>query len=645
MRSFLFFLLLAAIVLLSNTTIAQRNCASHEYLLQQLADHPEMLQARERLEDFTRQFVKDYDAMKFKTTNAAYTIPVVVHVLYKTASQNISDAQINSQIAILNADFQKLNADAANTPQLFSSLVADCQIQFCLAQQDPNGNPTNGIIRKATTKTFYNYNTDNAKFSSQGGDDAWPRDQYLNIWVVPGLLNNVIGYAQFPGGPASTDGVVVVHNCFGNTGTASAPFDKGRTATHEVGHWINLRHIWGDDNGACSGSDFVDDTPNQGNYNFGCPGNISSCNNNGDMHMNYMDYTDDACMYMFTNGQKARMHAVFAPNAPGSRYAITSSPGCQPPSGGTICNAPTTLNANPSTTSAALSWNAPANAVSYNLEWKASSSGSWTAVNNISGTSYNLTGLTANTSYDFHVRTNCSGSQSAFSNPQSFTTQSVSSGCSDNYEPNNSISSATAIATNSSVSSMIGSLGDDDYYVFSTSGSSSNIKITLSNLPADYDLKLYKSNGKGLLGSSNSAGMADEEIVYNTNKGGTYYVQVYGFNGAFNNGQCYDLLVETNSSNFREGENAMEELSDNTVTFYPNPAKNELFFECYSATSQDGTLHIIDQSGRLSHSIPVQLEEGNNQTKINISNISSGFYFVRFVTAQKTYSSKLMIER
>jgi hypothetical protein len=206
-------------------------------------------------------------------------------------------------------------------------LCGDFKIQFCLAKIDPNGKATSGIVRRKTTKKSFSSN-DAVKFSSRGGDDAWPADQYLNIWVC-NLGHGLLGYAQFPGGPASTDGVVILYSAFGDTLTVKAPYDKGRTATHEIGHWLNLRHIWGDDNGACTGSDLVGDTPNQANSNFGCPTFPHvSCSNgpNGDMFMNYMDYTDDACMFMFTNGQRDRSYAVLQPG--GARYSVTQSGKC-----------------------------------------------------------------------------------------------------------------------------------------------------------------------------------------------------------------------------------------------------------------------------------------------------------------------------
>ena len=252
-------------------------------------------------------------------------IPVVVHVVYKMAAQNISDDQIKSQIAVLTADFRKKNTDIGSVPAPFSPLAADARIEFELAKTDPAGNASTGITRTSTNVNSF-VDDDAVKSSATGGADAWPADKYLNIWVCP-LGNNLLGYAQFPGGLAATDGVVILHSAFGTTGTAAAPFNLGRTATHEVGHWLNLRHIWGDDGSGCAGSDFVADTPNQASENVGTPAFPHvSCGNgpNGDMFMNYMDYVDDVAMMMFTAGQVTRMQATLD----GLRSTIGTSISC-----------------------------------------------------------------------------------------------------------------------------------------------------------------------------------------------------------------------------------------------------------------------------------------------------------------------------
>jgi hypothetical protein len=237
-------------------------------------------------------------------------IAVVVHVVSKTAVQNISDAQVQSQIDVLNRDFRKTNGDISKIPAPFKARASDTRIEFALASKDPAGNPTNGIVRVITTAASFS-DDNKVKSAATGGSNAWPRDKYLNIWVCQ-LGNGLLGYAQFPGGPAATDGVVILHTAFGTLGTAAAPFNLGRSATHEIGHWLNLRHIWGDDGGGCNGDDFIVDTPNQADHNFGKPTFPHlSCNNgpSGDMFMNYMDYTDDDSMFMFSLGQVERMQA------------------------------------------------------------------------------------------------------------------------------------------------------------------------------------------------------------------------------------------------------------------------------------------------------------------------------------------------
>jgi hypothetical protein len=249
------------------------------------------------------------------------TIPVVVHVVFRTAEENISDAQIKSEIVALNKDYGAKNPDKSKTPPVWAGLVTDTGIQFVLATKDPNGKGTSGITRTKTDATSFSDN-DAVKSKASGGANAWPRDKYLNLWVCS-LGNNLLGYAQFPGGPAKTDGVVILNTAFGTTGTAAPPFNLGRTATHEIGHWLNLRHIWGDTED-CSGSDFIDDTPKAKLPNTGKPTfpHITCTNGpNGDMFMNYMDYVDDDTMVMFSAGQVVRMHATLA----GPRKKLVSS--------------------------------------------------------------------------------------------------------------------------------------------------------------------------------------------------------------------------------------------------------------------------------------------------------------------------------
>jgi len=244
-------------------------------------------------------------------SNEVIIIPVVVHVLFHNAAQNISDAQILSQIEVLNKDFRLLNTDRQNIPSPFKPFSADTRIQFCLARVDPQGRETRGIIRRYTNNEYF-LADDGMKFKSRGGDDAWDSRKYLNLWVCS-MLGRTLGYATLPGGDPVKDGVVINYDVFGANGGQRSPFNLGRTATHEVGHWMGLMHLWGDED---CGSDGVDDTPRQRGYNYGCPSfpHTTACSENitGDMFMNFMDFTNDACMHMFTAGQKTKMRSVFS---------------------------------------------------------------------------------------------------------------------------------------------------------------------------------------------------------------------------------------------------------------------------------------------------------------------------------------------
>ncbi len=284
-----------------------RNCGTGAVHQRLLRESPEYMAARNASENAFFLFA---NRLRAGSRTGVTVIPVVVHVVHHDATQDISDAQVRSQIAVLNEDFRKANADVASTPAPFAPLAADARIEFALATTDPSGNPTSGITRTSTTVDGFT-DDDKVKRNATGGHDAWPSDKYLNLWCCR-LAGGLLGYAQFPGGPAGTDGVVIRDTAFGNTGTARAPFNLGRTATHEIGHWLNLRHIWGDDGNGCSGDDFVADTPNCAGSNGGVPAFPHiTCNNgpNGDMFMNYMDYTDDRGMFMFTAGQVLRMQA------------------------------------------------------------------------------------------------------------------------------------------------------------------------------------------------------------------------------------------------------------------------------------------------------------------------------------------------
>jgi Pregnancy-associated plasma protein-A len=292
----------------------QRQCASDDVYQQQIKNNPALRQRMEAIEAFTNRFTQDRGQSARLLSNGIIEIPVVFNVIYRTASENISLAQLQSQVDVLNEDFAALNADYNNTPATFTGVRSgDVGVRFVLDQ----------VIRLASTKRSWSPN-DAMKSASTGGINATSPTTKLNIWVVNRMVQGgqtILGYAQFPGGPAATDGVVLGYNFTGRVGTLSAPFNKGRTGTHEVGHWLNLRHIWGD---ATCGNDLVGDTPPHNTANYGCPaaGHRSTCSGTPiEMTMNYMDYTDDACMYMFSTGQRTRMLAIFAAGGPRNSFA------------------------------------------------------------------------------------------------------------------------------------------------------------------------------------------------------------------------------------------------------------------------------------------------------------------------------------
>ncbi len=308
---------MSLLVSAGGSLFAQEKCLTEIMFQEAAAKDPQLLRNREAMELWTQQYLEQQQNQSATEKGAAVVkvIPVVVHVIHFNGSENISKAQIQNQIDILNEDFNALNADTTNCPAVFQPLIGNTQVEFRLAQLDPNGNCTDGIVRVYSPLTVNARN--NVKALSY-----WPSNQYLNMWVVNSIENSggspgqVIGFAQFPGtGSPLTDGVVIKHDFMGNIGTAAGTGNAGRTATHEVGHWLNLRHIWGDN--TC-GNDFVSDTPPHYEANLSicptwpylssCPGNAP----NGDMYVNYMDYTNGDCQNMFSVGQSARMNAALA---------------------------------------------------------------------------------------------------------------------------------------------------------------------------------------------------------------------------------------------------------------------------------------------------------------------------------------------
>ncbi len=322
-------ILLAAVAILSAQN--PQRCGFDELLEDRKERFPELVRKTNEIEDFTQNWITQNAFKANAREGEIITIPVVVHVVYTKEEENISDLLIQSQIEVINEDFRMMNNNVQSIPEEFKSITADTEIEFCLASLSPDGLPSTGITRtKTDVECIADIFTvkDGPKprlfYDHLGGKDAWDTDSYLNIWAAD-YCGTVLGIATSP--PVLTpeeDGVVINYKYFGNNceSASSYPYHLGRTATHEIGHYLNLFHPWSD----CDSpeGDFVEDTPWQEEPYEGCPSHPQNSCNSNDLFMNFMNYTDDACMSMFTNGQKMRMLATLD----GPRKGLKESTGC-----------------------------------------------------------------------------------------------------------------------------------------------------------------------------------------------------------------------------------------------------------------------------------------------------------------------------
>ena len=347
------FTTLSVSTLLFFSSLAQNSSETHKRICGSPKVNPTYEEAFKGMMQKHQQFANG------KKASVVYNIPIIFHVIHTGQAvgtgYNLSQAQINSQITVLNADYRKLNTDLTTwaTQPAFSSIASDVQINFCAAKISPTGAvlAEPGIDRvlvssKGWTNPPYTPSSSYHENTVKSGS-SWDPTKYYNVWITE-MGGGILGYAQFPtipggtspiadmvgyGGAANTDGVVIDYQFIGNVGNVTLPYNKGRTLTHETGHWLGLWHIWGDDGGACTGTDYVADSPNQGAENYACPTtngavvtDACSTTTPGVLYQNYMDYSDDKCMVMFTAGQKARMQAVMANCV--NRLSLNSSTVC-----------------------------------------------------------------------------------------------------------------------------------------------------------------------------------------------------------------------------------------------------------------------------------------------------------------------------
>ena len=603
-------------------------CHAHENLTQQLTADPSLKDRLDANERFTNAFANRVQVRGGQQV----TIPVVVHVV----SARVTDAQVLSQIEALNRDYNKLNADATKIPSEFTSLMADCEIKFQLAARTPDNDPTNGILRHTSSRTEWG-GQDDVKKPSRGGFAPWNASKYLNIYVCP-IGNGVLGYASFPGTPAEVDGVVIDPTAFGTTGTARRPFNVGRTCVHEVAHWLNLYHIWGDSN---CGDDRCSDTPTQKEAHYGDPkATYSTCGTTQtrDMSMNFMDYVNDASMVMFSNGQKTRMQATLN----GMRASILTSDGCVPPVQ-IGCKVKNILVSELKTTAATLSWDVVSGTKTYAINIRKTGVTDWLSITT-NDPNYTFSNLTPNEFYEIRIKSDCS--TAVFSEVVNFTTRLAAKGI-DDYENNNSKAEAKEIKSNGTIAALIGDEKDVDWFSVKTTTQQPNLNILLATLTADYDLRVYDANGK-MLKAATTQGLDNESVSINSTVAATYFIQVYGYNKAFDAFNNYNLTTTTNAQGFATDKvfdyynKSARMVEEDAFQIHPNPVIVDATF--YFDAKKEGavTLQIADLRGVVYVKTTQNIGKATPSVSIDLSALPSGIYIATAEQDGQIKSKKLV---
>ena len=638
-------------------------CASTEYE-QYLREQNPKMETREQFENWMAQKIKEYKDLQQVSSQSGgiIYIPVVVHVIHNGdaygTNENITDEQVQSQITVMTQDFRRM----AGTPGENSNPVgADTQIEFVLAKVDPNGNPTNGINRINLCQESWSTAAIN---STVKPTTSWDPTQYMNMWSVNFTDGSLLGYAQFPsssgltglnanGGAANTDGVVAGYRFFGSsdltTGNFAAPFDKGRTMTHEVGHFLGLRHIWAEDGAACSADDYCADTPMAASANGGCPTGTDTCPSAGfDMIENYMDYTDDACMNIFTNDQKTRITTVMN-NSPRRSTLKTSTKDVAIP---LFANdAEVKIEAYCST--GASSPCAPANQHKVYLYNRGTANMTSATINyNVNGganTPVNWTGNLAPNAYALV----------SFSTVQSSGTLNVSvasvNGGADARSTNNTNSKAfsftapTAPADHPYTTFAFNLIGDrygtetswalknatgttlysgGPYTNLAANGTQTLVNNQSWSLPANgcYELTVYDSYGDGIRGpygngsftvTANSGAVSVvNDITFANGFSVTYY-----FKNTALSADSFDLL--------------------DAVVLFPNPSKDFFTIDVPAGLAKSGKMEIYNNIGQ---KVATKTISSDADLTVNVSNFSNGVYFLNLNLGDASKTLKFIKE-
>jgi hypothetical protein len=613
-------------------------CASHTLLHTTLKSDEDLMRHRAAIELHTQRFINDNATGVWMREKIV--VPVIVHILYGNSSDNISEAQVLSQIRALNRDFNRSNADIDKVPALFKPLVADCSIEFRLAQRDPNGLPTNGIQRVATHRRTWNM-SDSMKFEQWGGANAWKASDYLNIWVCQ-LNASILGFSSFPGIQATKDGIVIDTDCFGTMGSLNA-YKMGRTCVHEVGHWLNLYHISGDSE---CGDDLVNDTPTQRDQTIGSNGypRYDYCHNKSSirMSMNFMDYVDDDQMYCFTNGQKARMAAQFAPN--GFRASILQSRACESVQV-LPCEQPLTpFVSNLSSKLVELQWLAAQGATAYRVAYSIAGKELW-QYKDVTETRIVLSDLPTEATYQVKILPNCNAA--IWSNIRTFKVPNDDPNlCSAQLNVGRSLDYAVPIATEKTTYSRLRAAGDENWFEVTVPKTAPHLKIVLSNLPADYDLRVYNKRGK-LLALSNAAFNQEEQVTLNGQEEIVYIIRVTGYKYAYNDQKCYSLTVNTAASPFQDLSIYRQKylLDAQDFVVYPNPASTDLTITADTYTETKTRIQIVNTLGKVCLEHWHSFSKNEPTFNLDITPLSSGVYSVVLLSGNERKAQRIVVSQ
>lgn len=621
-------------------------CISTEYEAWLQEQDPKRLN-NQQFEDWIAPLIEKYEQEQMVSSQSGgiIYIPVVVHVIHNGdaygANENITDEQVASQITVMTQDFRKM----VGTPGYNTNPVgADTTIEFVLAKVDPNGNPTNGIDRVNMCETSWSTTDINGTVKPA---TIWDPTQYMNMWSVNFTDSSLLGYAQFPsnsglgglnasGGAANTDGVVAGYRYFGSSSLASGnfspPFDKGRTMTHEVGHFLGLRHIWGD---STCGNDFCADTPQSTTANYGCP-TQTTCDGVQDMVQNYMDYTDDACMNIYTNNQKTRILTVMnnsprrlelktsTKDLPITLFANDAEVIIENSCSGSV--APTCANPNPSSANKVISLynrgtsNLTAAVISYNM-------------NGGTTYTYNFTGNLAPNKFAYITLTNTDVSGTLN------TTITSANGTTDQRASNNTASKTFGAGGGGGIPDhpyttftfdLIGDPWGDEVtwdlknssgttvysgrpYTFTgvpgTQVLESNMTWTLNTLDC-YTFTIYDGYGDGMAGSGNG------DVGSWTIKTNSGAITVASGGGNYG---------DEESASFTNASLTSNNFGLDAIAVYPNPTNDILNISIPSILGNDTMYEVYNSLGQTI----IKNQVSQNEFTISTSNIASGIYFLK----------------